>query len=118
MRAYCPATWVIAGLLANSAAQAQITTQVTLNFSGTANEAIGGEYAELTGVGNITPFGPATFAGTTGNAATYRFTFYLASGGSLQIGAENGAGAFGSGELLRLFPNLNDVLGGTGPFPK
>jgi uncharacterized protein (TIGR03437 family) len=121
MRAHCLAAWLLAGFVANSAAQAQTTTQITISISGTANGVISGpsSFAEFAGVGNVAPFGPATFVGTLGclpdclGVAVFRpFTFYLASGGSFQI---DGA-SFGCCGAITIRPSPNEIIGGTGPF--
>jgi hypothetical protein len=61
MRAHCLTAWLIAGLLGNSAAQAQTTTQVTLNFSGTVNAVFDSsdntQFGQAVGAGTVAPFG-------------------------------------------------------------
>src|SRR5208282_2510022 len=105
-----------------SAAQAQTTTQITVNFSGTANGVNSGSthYATFTGVGNVTPFGPATFAGAVASPTrAYSFTFYLASGGSFQIDNPEtvfGSGSFGCCGFIGIISNPNEITGGTRPF--
>jgi uncharacterized protein (TIGR03437 family) len=127
MRAFCLAAWLIAGLLANSAVQAQTTTQITLSFTGTMNGVVSGDtgFAEFTGVGNVTPFGPATFAGTIGclpnclGVTAYQpFTVYLASGGSFQFdGASFGCcGFIGISGTIANTQIASEITGGTGAF--
>jgi uncharacterized protein (TIGR03437 family) len=127
MRAYYLAGWLIAGLLASSAAQAQTTTPITLSFSGTMNGVISGDTGSATfaGVGNVTPFGPATFAGTLGclpgclGVTAYQpFTFSLASGGSFQI-APDSFGCCGFIDITATFAGMqiaDEIIGGTGAF--
>ncbi len=121
MKAHCLTT-LFAVLMANSALQAQITTQVTLNFSGTANGINTGNshYATFTGAGNITPFGAATFVGyVVSPTVPAFFTFYLASGGSFQIDNPEtvfGSGSFGCCGFIGIVSNRNEITGGTGAF--
>ena len=125
MKADCLAAWLIVGLLSASALQAQTTTQVTINFSGTVNGVNNGSagFAQFAAVGNIAPFGAATLAGTVGfvnNGATQvvprPFTFILANGDSIRIGP-NGFGCCGFIEFDS-FGMPDSILGGTGIFSK
>jgi len=118
MRAYCLAGWLIAGLLGNSAARAQITTQVTLNFSGTVNAVYNSsantQFGQAVGAGTVTPFGNASLSQSEAEGP----------------GAANPAVfTFANGDLFRVLPIVDcaaacsiidriivAVLGGTGAF--
>jgi uncharacterized protein (TIGR03437 family) len=125
MRAYYLAGWLIAGLLANSAVQAQTTTQITVSFSGTLNAVcdatsnIGlpnNASLQVAGTGTVTPFGNASLYGSAAvvnmNLLHFEpFTFTFANGDSFWISEFFLVGCGPS-----IFPGAYPMFGTSGAF--
>ncbi len=80
-----PVVWVLAGFLPVIPAQAQTTTQMTLQF--TVDYVLSLAKNTYTGSGSITPFGSATFQGVetfAGGTANIAITFSVANGDFFQ----------------------------------
>ena len=124
MRMHYLAALCAAGLAANSALRAQITTQVTLNFSATISAVSEGSnvIGQIAGAGSVAPFGDATLVGSAifgpsenvnGDSILIEpYTFTFSDGSTFQISQLIFLGMFAGVQEHA----IGTVLGGTGIF--